>query len=193
MVSGDFETRCAAGGWRLRRPRSDPAAGACPQNGRPTFHWPVRPGVRRPADSARSKPRRGRKTRAWCGKRTGSGNLRGGVPRPCRRCAAGVSESRHRPREQSLFPGEPEDRHRRLQTSRRKPLKRFPDSQVLESNWESNGHLNLSQGKWGTGCLAVKSRESIEILSHVEKYRSFYVGETVLSLSRELRFPGSCL
>ena len=71
-------------------------------------------------------------------------------------------------------------------------MKRFLDSQVLESNWESNGHLNLSQGKWGMGCLGVKSRETIEILSHDEKYRSFYVGETVFSLSSELRFVGAC-
>ena len=71
-------------------------------------------------------------------------------------------------------------------------MKRFLDSQVLESNWESNGHLNLSQGKWGEGCLAVKSRETIEIPSHDEKYKSFYVGETVLSLSSGLRFAGSC-
>ena len=70
-------------------------------------------------------------------------------------------------------------------------MKRFLDSQVLESIWESNGHLNLSQGKWGMGCLCGKSRETIEILSHDEKYRSFFVGETVLTLRSDLRFAGS--
>ena len=70
-------------------------------------------------------------------------------------------------------------------------MKRFLDSQVLESNWESNGHLNLSQGKWGWGAFVGNPEKRLRILSHDEKYRSFYVGETVLTLRSELRFAGS--
>ena len=69
-------------------------------------------------------------------------------------------------------------------------MRDFLDSQVLESKWESNGHLNLSQGKWRARCLCVKSRDTIENPSHVEKYRSFLARETVLTLSSGSRLAG---
>jgi hypothetical protein len=31
---------------------------------------------------------------------------------------------------------------------------------VIESNGKLSRHLNLSQGKWVSGCLSVKSREN---------------------------------